>query len=212
MRIFIKVQERKYIEDMYENEYLYFSSLYGFRDDQDETGRPDPKEGNLINRQIDYLAVGKGQDKIILSEVLTNFNSQYHEFLAEPQVSCCPLFFQNLRVNKVLRNFDDRILALGDSALVIYEEKKFYDFLDQSIKHAGYEYSRGFVKYYDPTKHDGDLTLHHKNEEFKFQNEYRIIIAPTKEDGIKIPIDNLQEISFIIDSNQIQDLRLISNS
>ncbi|MDZ7680356.1 MAG: hypothetical protein U5J63_01280 [Fodinibius sp.] len=47
MTIFVKVQEEQYVNDMYENEYLDFSPSYGFRDKKDDSGRKDPKEGNL---------------------------------------------------------------------------------------------------------------------------------------------------------------------
>jgi len=100
------------------------------------------------------------------------------------------------------------MLSMGESALIIYNVRKFYDMIDQSIKEAGYEFSRHYVTYYDPKNHDGDLTLHHKNEEYQYQNEYRILIAPTNEEGVKIPVQELQEISVVIDSETIEKLRL----
>lgn len=208
MTIFVKVQEEQYVNDMYENEYLYFSPLYGFRGNKEDSGRVDPKEGNLKNTQIGYLAIGEGEDKIVLSEVLSDFSAQYTEQLADPEINCCSLYALNIEVNKTPESLNEQMLSLGDKALIIYDPLKFYEIVDQSIKEAGYEFSRKFVKYYDPKKYDGDLTLHHKNDDFEFQNEYRILIAPTDNKGTKIPLPGLKEISTVIDSDTVQELRV----
>ncbi|MBL7779896.1 MAG: hypothetical protein JNM22_01680, partial [Saprospiraceae bacterium] len=69
-------------------------------------------------------------------------------------------------------------------------------------------YSRKKVTYYDPNTHNGDLTLHHKDEAYSFQNEYRILISPTKNEPVKVKLAGLNKISIVIDTKDIENLRV----
>jgi len=68
------------------------------------------------------------------------------------------------------------------------------------------EYSRSQVQYYDPKTHHGDLTLHHKDILYSYQNEYRILVAPVPENSIKVPISGLKGISALTNSEDLDTL------
>ena len=209
MLLFGKIQNAKYISDMYANEYLYFKSLRDFRSKEiDPSGRFDPRELNLKNEQLTYLSVNTGFKEIELSKILSNFKGQFTENLSEPKINCCSLHTIEIEIDKSLGNIDNKVLEMGNKMLLIHDFEPFFKILDYSLEELGYTYSRKLVTYYDPKSYNGDLTLHHKDEIYRYQNEYRILIAPTDNKPIKIPLPGLKKISTVIDSNMISTIRL----
>lgn len=64
------------------------------------------------------------------------------------------------------------------------------------------------MTYYDPKSYSGELTLHHKDESFNHQKEYRILIQPTENDPVNISLPGLKKISIVIDARSIKVLRI----
>ena len=196
MKLLGKVQKAEYVEDTYNNEYLYFTSLKEFRISNDALGRYDPRELNLKNDQINWLSI-KVDDKIILSSsTSSSFSGQFMEFYSDPNINCCSLYSLEFE-NQKLSIIDDRMLHIGNKILIIYDLESFFNLLDKSIEIQNYHYSRKYVTYYDPSKYNGKLTLHHKDVEFEYQKEYRILIKPVFTKAIRISIPGLKKVSFI---------------
>jgi hypothetical protein len=209
MLILSKIHKAKFIEDMFENEYLYFKSLRDFRDTiKDGSGRLDPRELNLKNEQLTTLTVLKDDKEIPLHKVLKGFSGQYMEHLSEPKINCCSLHWMEIEPEQPPSTFNDKLLGMGDKALLIYDWKKFFEILDQSLENLKLKYSRKKVEYYDPKTFSGDISLHHKNEEFSWQNEYRILIAPTDNEPLNIPLTGMKEISCVIESKDFESVRI----
>jgi hypothetical protein len=209
MLILTKIHKAKYIEDMFKNEYLHFRSLKSFRSDcKDLSGRLDPKELNTKNEQLKTLTIKIDDNKIINLNELNGFSGQFNEYLRDPKINCCSLHWMEIEPNEPPSTFNEKLLELGDKALIIYNWDSFFKILDKSIEEMGLEYSRRKVTYYDPKKFDGDLTLHHKDEKFKWQNEYRILISPTMDNCINVPLPGLSRISNIIETKEINNLRI----
>jgi hypothetical protein len=209
MLILSKIHKAKFIEDMFENEYLYFKSLRDFRDTiKDGSGRLDPRELNLKNEQLTTLTVLKDDKEIPLHKVLKGFSGQYMEHLSEPKINCCSLHWMEIEPEQPPSTFNDKLLGMGDKALLIYDWKKFFEILDQSLENLKLKYSRKKVEYYDPKTFSGDISLHHKNKEFSWQNEYRILIAPTDNEPLNIPLTGMKEISCVIESKDFESVRI----
>lgn len=209
MLILTKISESDYIEDMYQNEYLYFKSLKDFRSaDDDKSGRLDPKELNLKNVQLATLTLTVNSKELHLHEILKEFSGQLMEHLAEPKVNCCSLHWFEIEPEKISSTFHEKLLDIGDKAMIILDWEKFFEILDYSLESLGLDYSRKKVTYYDPKKFNGEITLHHKDEKYKYQNEYRILIAPTDNMPKKIPLPGLKKISHIIESRDLAKLRI----
>jgi hypothetical protein len=51
------------------------------------------------------------------------------------------------------------------------------------------------VKYYDYTKHNGSLTVFHKEKVFEHQNEFRILLETTGEEPLKVKVPGLRQVS-----------------
>lgn len=210
MLLLVKINKEKYIEDMYENEYLYFNSLKGFRSaTKDPTGRLDPRELNIKNKQLDNVTIVIKDKEYPLHE-MQKFSAQFMEHLEDPKINCCSLYWLWMELNNQ-PVVDDRLVEMGDKALLIYDWQKFFEALDNSLEQLGLEYSRKKVTYYNPKLYDGDITLHHKDFTFEYQNEYRILVAPTDNKPINIPIPGLQSFSHILNSKELKDVQIKIN-
>ncbi len=208
MQILSKIHRGEYIEDMYEHEYLYFSSLKEFRSSKkDDLGRLDPKELNLKNEQLKTLTVVL-DDKEIDIHKMKGFNGQYMEHLIDPNINCCSMHWLEIEPGQPASTLNDRLIEMGDKALLIYNRSKFLEIIDKSIEELGFEYSRRKVTYYNPKIFSGEITLHHKDEEYSWQNEFRILIGPTNNQPIKVPIKGLKQISCIINTIHLRSLRI----
>jgi hypothetical protein len=89
---------------------------------------------------------------------------------------------------------------------------KFLKILDRSIEEMGLHRSRGKITYYNPKVFDGDLTLHHKDECFSWQNEYRILISPTTGEYVYVKVPGLKKISCVIETRDLNRLRVEINN
>ena len=209
MLFLCKIHKAKYIEDMYENEYLYFGSLLDFRStEKDESGRFDPKELNLKNKQIDWLTIKVDSKEIHLHDVLKDFKGQYMEHLTNPKINCCSLHWLEIEPNQLASTYHQKLKMMGDKMLFVFDYAKFFEMLDLSIAKLGLEYSRKKVTYYDPKKFEGELDLHHKDMKFSYQNEYRILVFPTDNKPLKLNLPGLKKISAVIETKEYKDLTI----
>lgn len=196
-----KVGSAKNVKDMYSNEYMYFNTFERFRQgEKDEAGRNDRREGNLYTTQLTYLSVKVGDKTYELSEKALKFQGQYNEHLDKPKINICSLLHIKFDDKLSIIPFDQKVLEFGEQTMLIYEPNRFLEILDEQLESMNYEYSRRLVEYYDPNQHNGELSMHHKDFAFQWQQEYRILIAPEGVKPVKIPIPKLKEISTIIDT------------
>ena len=195
MDFLLKVGQGKYISDMYEKEYLFFNTFSNFRKtDKVSSGRNDPREANVTNKQVTYLEVSLPTGKTIkLSEISKKFNAQFNEFPTTIPNNICSLYTIHFNDDFQYDKIDDRIFCLGDKTLVIYNIGQFFEMLDKALEELKLEFSRKPVKYYDYKTHDGDLTFHHKDKSFDYQKEYRIMIETPGVETIKIELPGLKK-------------------
>ncbi|MBL0007177.1 MAG: hypothetical protein IPP25_08340 [Saprospiraceae bacterium] len=207
--ILAKMQERKYIQDMFENEYLYFSFQKNFREQpNDQIGRYDSRDGNLYTAQIQWIEIQLPDGTTQKFERGINLGHADHsENLEDPQFNICCLTICPLNEELQVTGLSDRVSELGDSALVIFNTEKFYDTIEKSISDMGMKCEMRPVKYYTYKEHNGELSLFHKDVEFSFQNEFRIIVGPNLKGDISVPVPGLKSMSFILESTRLSSLR-----
>lgn len=207
----IKIGTQEHIEDMYEKEYLFFNTLRSFRaTKKDETGRADPREANTMNTQLTSLEIttSKGT-KIKLSEISQEFNGQYNEHPTEIPYNICSLYTLQIKEDLTIEQVDEKMLNLGARSLIIYNLESFFKALDNSLSNLAIKYSRKPVNYYDHRTFEGELTLHDKDEEFAFQNEYRILLQTEGIETMKVPIPGLKIFSAIGKSRTLNTIKLV---
>ena len=197
--LFLKIAEAKYIDDMYSSEYLFFNTYSSFRaKEKDESGRQDPREANTTNRQATYIEIDiPGKETIKLNEIMSNFNAQFNEHPTKIPFNICSLYTIGINGDDSFKRIDERVLKLGDKAILIFNLKRFFEILDEQLETRNIGFSRKPVTYYNYKTIDGDLTFHHKEDSFNYQNEYRVLLKTEGNTGIKIQLPGLREISKI---------------
>jgi hypothetical protein len=210
MDFLLKIGQGKYIEDMYNKEYLFFNTFASFRKkEKDPCGRNDPREANTKNKQLTYLEITTSTEKTIkLSEISKQFNAQYNEFPTVIPYNICSLYTLTFEKNLKYKEIGDRVLCLGDKTLILYNLGQFFEILDKSLKEQKFEFSRKLVTYYNYKTFDGELSFHHKDNSYNYQNEYRILLQTPGTNTVNLKLSGLKKISAVVDTDKINTLEL----
>lgn len=205
--LFIKFGESRYINDMYHREYLYFQPLNNFRGVPEETGRMDPNEGNLSNYNFMNPIIESSNSQLTeLIEISSNIKIHLTEFFPDFYHKNCSLYHVK---NRNIFSIDERMKSRKlDTALVISKPEKFFDILEKSFLRMKLEYSWRDVFYYDINKHHGETPLHYKDQEFSFQNEFRILSYVKNDKALKLKIPGLKGCSKVLSSNEVNSTNL----
>lgn len=118
-----KIQDRRYIQDMYDNEYLYFRFQKHFREGpKDSGGRNDPRDGNVFTEQVVWIEIQlPSGEKINFVRDDNMGHADHFEHLADPQVNICGMTITPLGDDLRAISISDRLSELGDSAILIYD-------------------------------------------------------------------------------------------
>jgi hypothetical protein len=198
--VLLKIGSKENILDCFNNNYLYFNTMEYFRSkENDPIGRHDPRDGDLLIKQVVKLTIEKDSIKYDLHNIFKKFSAQYHESLEKVPGNICS--FCLYKINTIPNEFliDPRLKDFGDTALFIYNFPQFIKSVDQSIKDLNFSFARRTVEYYDPKQYTGDLTFFHKDNFFQYQNEYRILIKTSGKYPLKLKVPNLNKTSEIKD-------------
>lgn len=109
--------------------------------------------------------------------------------------------------------FSDEIKKMGDSYLIINNPREFMNRFLTTLDQSGYCYRHGIIEYYDPSENHKKLGLFRKQNNYKYQKEYRIVIELNPEnntqlpDHIKVDIGNLEDIAEICSIDQYKGLQ-----
>jgi len=210
MDFLLKVGQEKYVRDMHDKEYLFFNTFSSFRtNEKDPCGRNDSREANTRIKQVTFLEIKTPEGKTIkLSEISKNFSAQFNEFPTVIPHNICSLYTLRFDQDFKFKQIDERVLCLGDKTLIIYNLGQFFEILDKSLERQRFEFSRKLVNYYNFRTFNGDLTFHHKEATFSYQNEYRILIETLGENTINIELPGLKNISAVVDTEKLNTLEL----
>lgn len=109
--------------------------------------------------------------------------------------------------------FSDDIKKMGDSYLLINNPREFMNRLLTTLDQGGYCYSHGIIEYYVPSGNHKKLGLFHKQSNYQYQKEYRIVIELNPDNNIQPPehikfeIGNLEDIAEICSIDQHKGLQ-----
>jgi len=207
---FLKFGSKENIEDSYQNDYLYFSCLSSFRrPDSKKEFISDPREGNVYQRPIQELKITL-KDKIIKFHDMPVYNAQYiihPTFIPNRICSLYSLKTEHLGI-ETSACVDNRMFRNDRKVLLIYSISDFFSDLDDSLKSMGIDFIRDEVVYYDKKIYSGDLTQLHKEADYQFQNEYRIILMGEGIDP-KIPLPNLKNYAMVVSNEDVKSMKLV---
>lgn len=203
--LFIKFSDEQFIDDMYDNEYLYFNSYSIFKQNMpEEKGRYDAREGNLKNIQIADLKLSIG-GKELKYEKAPHFNAQFCEHLNDPKLVSCSLYSILLTEGINSIQIDERMREFGNKALMILDHNKFWSMLDFSLMGDDRWYKRDFLNLYDPKTYNGSLNYFDKDKYYSYLNEYRIMKHVPHSTPLRVLLPGLKEISVVADFDEVQE-------
>ncbi len=199
--MFIKIGAEEHIRNLYENGTIYLNTIEYFKKVEDEELRGDKYEGTseVINSHHGTFRIsGSNQDfkyekvhmKKAYEKVLGNIYSLY---------CISSKGFPSLLDFKM----DERNLRFGTHCLIIKDNNYFFEKIKSEFNKNGYEFTHGFINYYDKDIVSKKLTLFDKPKEFEYQKEFRFYVHNQKLEPIKIQIGSLKEKAEI---REVKDL------
>lgn len=106
-----------------------------------------------------------------------------------------------------LRNF-------GDYALIIKNGKEFITRIKNAFLTNNYNFSSGFVQYYNSNNVEQMRQINEKNsqiafwkrDKYSYQQEYRILVYDSVEDFLSIDIGNISDITSLIKTDELLNI------
>ncbi len=123
--------------------------------------------------------------------------------------------FDDAKEEKHYRFNDDQVKNMydfGDSVLIINNTKEFFKRVENALIENGYQYKRDFVEYYKYAENNIEMVQKNqhywnaafcKSKSYEYQQEYRILVKKEVEDFLCIDMDDISDISTILDSDAV---------
>ena len=180
-RFFFKFGSEKNMSDLLENGVIYFNTIDYFQRLEVQGLRGDNYEGTTkITNFHEYehfeviLRISETGKEIPLGR--TKFHLR--EFLRDIKGNLFSIYC--LRPIDIIgiENFkiDPRIKEFGTHFVVIKNVGKFIDQICIELENIKMDYQTKQVQYYEKDKINDDISLFHKQKEFEYQKEFRIVL------------------------------------
>ncbi|RKE89428.1 hypothetical protein [Ichthyenterobacterium magnum] len=201
IKIFLKFGQKEHIKDLFENGTIFLNSIEYFRKLEDNGLRGDRYEGisklhNLPSGEFEIKSLNyKGkyismQIRESYQEIIGNIYSLY---------AVSSFGFPNPLEFKI----DDRNSEFGSHCLMIKNLPLFFQKIEQELNNLKLKFRHGFVKYYDASKFNGQITLFQKPMEYEYQKEFRFYVERNSTEPLILNIGSLKDIAEIYESKEL---------
>lgn len=204
--MFLKLGSYENIRDLYENGTIYLNTIQYFRNLEDNELRGDNYEGStrIVNSLPGTFTI-PGVDKEFKYEKV-KYQVAYETVLGNIYSLYCisshgfpnPLDFQ----------VDKRNFKFGTHCLMVKDNQRFLDRIESELKANKFNFTHGFVDYYEKDKVSKHLSLFEKPKEYDYQKEFRFYVENSELKPIKIQIGSLKNYAEIIETKNLAELRL----
>lgn len=211
---FLKFGSEKYMRDLIENGTIFCRPIEGFR----ERAKENKPGGDLLegvteiknydekdNTTLTFMPEGEPSKEIKIKLAKGQFRTN---------VSKVGNIYSLYSINEPLEPeneiyLDNRIFEYGTHAVLIKDIGQFLNRIKQQVQSLNYLIFWGLMDYYDPTnKIIKDLSFFHKSTEYQYESEFRIFIANTAGEDMKLAIGNIEDIAQIFESKQLRQLKV----
>ncbi|WP_147309592.1 hypothetical protein [Marixanthomonas ophiurae] len=209
---FLKFGEEKYLKKLLINGTIYCNSLDYFQNLEEQGLRGDNYEGTtrIYNyHEYKYFSVKIKDSRTGEQFPINPTKLHVREFFSEMKGNMYSLYC--IRPKDIIDvekfKIDSRVKDFGSHFLIINAQeflKRFFKVLDKS----NIEFTALNVNYYEKNRHNGNLTLFDKSNEFEYQNEFRFLIKRDNSNPIEFEIGNIEDIAKIFKSDLINDLEI----
>lgn len=212
--LLFKFGKKEYLEQLLNEGLLYFNTIKFFRECEYESGRGDKDEClffNLNNFEayVEDKLLGIGDN----FKVYFPYDRERH--VAYSHIYSVTALFEDSKLFNENKILDERLLELGDSVLVIYDGKEFFDRINRVInkeefRERAFDFSSGKVTYkniknaviFDPDR----KTFLEKDNSYAYQSELRLLVsAKDKENPFIMNIGTISDIACIVDIQKFKN-------
>lgn len=209
----IKIGAAKYQQSLYDKGEIFMQTQDYFRKLEDREGRGDKYEGAHKIEQVQWLKISDGTRKFefsIKEGSLKDANvfSRYSE-------SNCNIYSM---IGISVADMDKQLpipesnRQLGDYFILIYNVKEFIRRVKSKLESLSYDYSWGWVHYYEEYEYEGDLSLYHKPKIFQSQKEVRFIVYANRNEPLKFEIGSLSDIALPFNIDELKTFKIIDKN
>lgn len=217
--ILMKFGKRKNLENLQHGQ-LYMKPLSYYTDLANNTNNNtvgDFTEGSMILRNLKIIEPKEYEN--VCTDVSFNFHLEKYPvfcmFVLNDDIYYKSTF-DDAKEKKHYRFNADQVKNMcdfGDSVLIINNTKEFFKRIESALIENGYHYKRDFVEYYNYDENNIEMVQKNqqspwnaafcKSKIYEYQQEYRILVKKEVEDFLCIDMDDISDISTILDSDAV---------
>lgn len=217
--ILMKFGKKENLEKLQHGQ-LYMKPLSYYTDLENNTNNNtvgDFTEGKMILRNLKIIEPKEYENEH--ADVIFNFHlEKYPVFcmFALGDYNYYESTFHNAKEKKHYRFNADQVKNMcdfGDSVLIINNTSEFFKRVENALRENGYAYKRKFVDYYDYSENNIEMikkiqqcnleVAFCKSKNYEYQQEYRILVKKEVDDFLCINMEDISDISTILDTNEV---------
>lgn len=203
--LLFKFGKNEHIKELYENGKIYFNTINNFKKlKNDDNLRSDSNENITNIFQSDKCKIKVDNDIVQTKGQITFYNLTDDKYKFT-HIFCMAVVCEN-DLEDGGKLFNEKIKQFGDSILLIYDLKQFFDKLFSKLDNYINDniiinYSAGKINYIDFKKHNGKLDAFCKHDEYNYQKEWRlgIQIKDNCDKPFELYMGSLQDFSKIVE-------------
>ncbi len=206
----IKLGKKEHIEGLRNKGIVFMNSINFFKEMEEDEQRKDVHEGIEQIEQITWIKIkGEGKEFEFKKGAKVNNLTSAQLRVANPELegNIFSMIAITTELSTKTDELDKRNMEFGDSFLVIFNPKEFFNRIDKTIKLIGLNYHWKLIKYYNEGSHNGDLGIFFKPNKYEHQNELRIFVENNKKEALILNIGSIEDISEIFDIAEFERLR-----
>jgi hypothetical protein len=204
---FLKVGSRKHMESLINKGIVFTRPIQYYRQIESKNLQGDPHEGSAYIKQINNLELSIGGKVIGIAKkgqiYLTHPEDQGNIFCLYG-IETNSLNFELKRLHKF--NFNLSGLSFGDTAVFIFEPAEFVLRVEKAAKIKGFDIQCSPVNYFDPEKHEGELSPFWKSSRYADQKEVRLWIPNKLNQDLTFELGNMSDICVLVPVFEIDTL------
>lgn len=203
IKMFLKFGNEQNINDLFFNGTIYMNSIQKFRELEDNKLRGDKYEGvssikNYPSGQFEIPSIGYKGNYISL-----HLREAYPEVLGNIYSLYC--ISSHGWTNPLDFKIDQKVKEFGSHCLMVKDNKKFLQLIENGLRKLKVKYRHGFVDYYDKNAVNRKINLFEKPTNFDYQKEFRFYVERESTEPFIFKIGSLENIAEIQPTNLIVD-------
>ncbi|GAB3289830.1 hypothetical protein [Hymenobacter tenuis] len=199
----IKIGDRRFMEDLYQNGTIYMNHISEFVRIEDDNVRGDKHEHLDEQQEINNIVISLRENNVLRGDT-----GKLQVWNEEPVGNIYSMYMLETVDHVEDLIIDSKCKEFGDTAVIILKVDEFYNLIESAIEKEGFKVLSGPVTYVDTNTFFGKWSLFKKPLEYKYQSEFRFVVKKNGYGPFVIKIGSLKDIAVIIESEKIDQLRI----